>query len=129
MAAIFSPFENFLKIVFYHNNEKSYRQISSIIGCSKSAALDVCKKFEKTRSVKNLPSSGRPRTPTTPTAEHSVITEQRQNRFASLRKIATNVLFVALNILLKFKAVFSREENISNSLGKFDLVRISRDIG
>ena len=84
-------YEQRLEIVFYHNNGKSYREISNIIGCSKSAAFDVCKGFEKTRSVKNLPRSGRPRTLATPRAERSVITELRQNRFASLRKIATNV--------------------------------------
>ena len=55
-------YEQRLEIVFYHNNGKSYRQISDMIGCSKSAAFGVCKKFEKTRSVKNLPRSGRPRT-------------------------------------------------------------------
>ena len=84
-------YEQRLEIVFYHNNGKSYREISNIIGCSKSAAFDVCKKFEKTRSVKNLLRSRRPRTLATPRAERSVITELRQNRFLSLRKIATNV--------------------------------------
>ena len=52
-------YEQRLEIAFYHSNGKSYLEISSIIGCSKSTAFDVCKKFEKTRSVINLPRSGR----------------------------------------------------------------------
>ena len=40
-------YEQRLEIVFYHNNGKSYREILNIIGCSKSAAFDVCKKCEK----------------------------------------------------------------------------------
>ena len=37
-------YEKRLEIVFYKNNGISYREISSIIGCSKSAAFAVCKK-------------------------------------------------------------------------------------
>ena len=35
--------------MFFHNNGKSYREISKIIGCSKSAAFDNCKKFKKNK--------------------------------------------------------------------------------
>ena len=64
-------YEQRLEIVFYHNNVKSYREISRIIGYLMSTAFDVCKKFEKMRSEINLPRSGRPRTLATPRAERA----------------------------------------------------------
>ena len=47
-------YEQRLEIVFYHNNGKSYREISNIIGCSKSAAFDLCKKFGKNKERKKF---------------------------------------------------------------------------
>ena len=39
------PYEKPWEIVFYKNIGKSYREIAVIVGCSKSAAFTVCKKF------------------------------------------------------------------------------------
>ena len=41
-----------LEIVFYKNNDKSYQEIATIVGCSKNEASAVRKKFSKYRTVK-----------------------------------------------------------------------------
>ena len=80
-------YEKRLEIVFYKNNGKSYREISTIVGCSKSAAFAVCKKFFQTRTVKNLPRVGRPKKITMPREERSLLRELRNNRFELLPEI------------------------------------------
>ena len=49
-----------LDTAFLEINGKSYRDIETIVGCSRSAAFSVCKKLFKSRTVKNLPRIGRP---------------------------------------------------------------------
>ena len=46
--------------LFLEKNGKSYREIEAILGCSRGAASLLCKKFFKSRFVKNLLSVGRP---------------------------------------------------------------------
>ena len=46
-------FKKRLEIVFMEKNGKSYREIETIVGCSKSAPFHVCKKLFKSRSAKN----------------------------------------------------------------------------
>ena len=70
--------------------EKVIVKFRASLGAQSRLLLMYAKNLKK-RSFKNLPRSGRPRTLATPRAEPSVITELRQNRFASLRKISTNV--------------------------------------
>ena len=53
-------YEKRMDIVLYKTYVKSFQDISTIMDCSKNAAFAVCKKFLKFRTVKNLPSVGRP---------------------------------------------------------------------
>ena len=47
-------YERRLEIVLYRNGGEGYLGTSKVIGCSKVVAFGICKKFEKTRSVKNV---------------------------------------------------------------------------
>ena len=46
--------------LFSDTNGKSYREIETIFCCSRGAAFPMCKKFLKSRFVKNLLRVGRP---------------------------------------------------------------------
>eukprot|EP00794_Sanderia_malayensis_P013578 gene13578-14986_t len=72
-------FEKRLEIVFYKNNGKSYRKIACIIGCSRNAAFNICKKYHRTRAVKNLPRVGRPKKFVTPRDDRSLLRELGNN--------------------------------------------------
>ena len=40
-------YEKRLEIVFFKNNDKSYGEIAKIVGCSKNAAVAICKNCQK----------------------------------------------------------------------------------
>ena len=52
-------FKKLLEIAFRKKNGKSYREIETIVGCSRSAAFPLCKKFFKSRTVQDLLRVGR----------------------------------------------------------------------
>ena len=53
-------FKKRLEIVLLGKSGKSYREIETTGGCSRSAAFSVCKKFFKSRTLKSLLRTGRP---------------------------------------------------------------------
>jgi transposase len=65
------------RAVGMHEAGMSYFEIAAKLGCSKSSAQAVVKKFENTGSVKDLPKSGRPK--------KSSPREDRTIKFTSLK--------------------------------------------
>ena len=80
-------YEKQLEIVSYKNNDKSYQEIATIVGCSKNAAFVVCKKFFKFRTVKNLSRVGRPKKIKMPRHERSLLRMLQCSMFEPLQNI------------------------------------------
>ena len=79
--------EKRLQIAFNSNKANGFSEIASIVGCSFSTAFLVCKKFFRTRTLKNLPRVGRRKKFTMPWDERSLLRELRSNRFEILQEI------------------------------------------
>ena len=85
-------YEKKLGIVFYKTNDKSYREIAAIVGCLRSTAFSVCKKFYVYSTEKNPSRVGRPKKFSTTRQERSFLRTLRCNRFQSLNNILKQVL-------------------------------------
>lgn len=75
-------------IGLYKGSNKSYREISSILEISKTAVANVVAKFERCRTVADMPRIGRSRT-TTERKDRLIQQIEKKNRKASLPDLVT----------------------------------------
>ncbi|XP_004206647.1 uncharacterized protein LOC101238575 [Hydra vulgaris] len=79
-------YEDRVKVVHYHQEGKTAREIGRIIKRSHSSVLTIIKRFRKTKSYIDRHRSGRPRL-TTPNDDRLLIRLAKKNRTMSLHEL------------------------------------------